>query len=396
MARNISTPVRKWLLVGIASVLAVLTAAGGLFVPTNHAHAQLSCDDPPFDVTNIQRVWDLTDFCTYQEGVYDEIISGGVGRDGIPPIDNPEFESSDSASEWLQPQSPVIAVEIDGDARAYPLAIMTRHEVVNDMFGDLPVAVTFCPLCNSAMVFERSIDGQTLRLGVSGLLRNSDLIMWDDVSQTWWQQLTGEGIVGRYTGRTLTVLPSQVVGFEAFAQQYPDGTVLAPTAGRDYGRNPYVGYDTDDTPFLFLGEADDRLFPTARVLAGVIGGEAIAYPFEALAEESVVNDTVGGFDVIAIWQPGAASALDQSSIDDSRDVGMAALYNRELNGEVLTFFVDDDGLIRDEATNSVWNVFGTATEGELAGSQLRQMAAAPHFWFAWAAFRPETGVYGLE
>lgn len=384
------------ILYGIA-VVAVLLGLGIFWrsEATSTVHAQLSCDNPPFDTSRISSVWDKTDFCKYEEGVYDEIISGGVPRDGIPPIDNPQVESIDAASQWLQPQSPVIAFQLDGIARAYPLAILTRHEIVNDIIGDTPIAVTFCPLCNSAIVFDRRVDGQTLRFGVSGLLRNSDLIMWDDLTQSWWQQFTGEAIVGEHTGKQLTIYPSQVVGFGAFVQQYPEGEVLAP-GGRSYGSNPYVGYDSAPQPFLFRGEPDDRLFPTERVLAGVIGGEPVAYPFPVLAERIVINDTVGGKEVVAIWQPGATSALDQSSIDESRDVGMAALYNRELDGQVLTFSADTDGVIRDDQTGSTWNIFGTAAEGELAGEQLTQELAFPHFWFAWAAFRPDTVIYGQD
>src|SRR5574341_1140126 len=352
-------------------------------------HAQLSCDNPPIDTSRIAQVWNKTDFCKFQEGVFDEIISGGVPRDGIPPIDNPEFESIDAASQWLQPQSPVIAFELNGIAHAYPLAILTRHEIANDVIGDVPVAVTFCPLCNSAIVFDRRVEGETLRFGVSGLLRHSDLIMWDDKTQSWWQQFTGTGIVGTYTDVQLTMLLSQLVSFEAFAAQYPDGEVLA-GSGRGYGSNPYVGYDSSASPFLFPGEPDDRLFPTERVLAGIVDGKPIAYPFSILSEVMIINDTVGSKDVVAIWQPGAASALDQSSIDGSRDVGMAALYNRELDGRVLTFSVDDAGVIHDEQTGSRWNIFGTAVEGQLAGSRLKQEFAFPHFWFAWAAFQPET------
>ncbi len=355
--------------------------------------AQSSCDNPPIDISGLVRVWDRTDFCRYQEGVFDEIISGGVGRDGIPPVDNPTFESIADASTWLQPQSPVIAFELNGMARAYPLAILTRHEIVNDVMSGVPVAVTFCPLCNSAVVFDRTVDGQILRFGVSGLLRNSDLIMWDDMTQSWWQQFTGEGIVGSYTGTELTLLPSQVVGLGAFVEQYPGGEVLS-RGGRTYATNPYVGYDSSAQPFLFRGELDDRLFATERVLGAMIGGEAVAYPFTVLAETVAINDTVGGVDVVAFWQPGATSALDRSSIDDSRDVGMAALYSRELDDQTLTFSVDADGVIRDDQTGSAWNVFGTATGGTLSGSQLRQQFAFPHFWFAWAAFRPETTIYG--
>lgn len=386
------------LIVVYGLVLLAIVIGLGIFWRSESAavvHAQLSCDDPPIDVSGLTRVWDKTDFCQHQEGVFDEIISGGVPRDGIPPIDNPTFESIADASSWLQPQSPVIALEVNGTARAYPLAVLTRHEIANDVIGDEPVAVTFCPLCNSAIVFDRRVEGETLRFGVSGLLRHSDLIMWDDATQSWWQQFTGTGIVGTYTDAQLTILPSQVVSFGAFVEQYPDGEVLQGPRG-GYGTNPYVGYDSSSRPFLFQGQPDDRLFPTERVLAGVIRGEPIAYPFPVLSEEVVINDTVGGQAVVAIWQPGATSALDQASIDESRDVGMAALFSRELDGQTLTFSVDETGAILDDQTGSTWNVFGTATEGELEGKQLQPQFAFPHFWFAWAAFQPDTLIYGSE
>lgn len=375
----------------------MLVAVIGVFLMSQPTptQAQLSCDDPPIDVSNLTRVWNLTDFCQFQEGVFDEILSGGVPRDGIPPIDNPTFESIESANEWLQPQSPVIAVEVNGIARAYPLAILTRHEIVNDNFGDTAVAVTFCPLCNSAIAFDRTVDGEVYRFGVSGLLRNSDLIMWDDKTQSWWQQFTGEGIVGEHTGDLLDIFPTLVVGYSEFVEQFPEGEVLSRN-GRDYGANPYTNYDSSSNPFLFRGDLDERLFATSRVLAGEFDGEAVAYPFETLESETVINDTIGETEVVAFWQPGATSALDQRSIDDSRDVGMAALYNRELDGDMLTFSVNDAGDIVDDQTGSVWNVFGTAVEGELEGSQLQQLRAFPHFWFAWAAFHPETAIYGME
>jgi hypothetical protein len=373
----------------------LLTFMGLLLNISGLAVAQTSCDHPPFDITAITAVWEKTDFCVYREGIFDEIISGGVGKDGIPPMDDPAFESIEAAAAWLQPQSPVIALTLNDEARAYPLAILIWHEIVNDVMGERPVAVTFCPLCNSAMVFDRRVDGQTLRFGVSGLLRHSDLIMWDDVTESWWQQFTGEGLVGEHTGSLLDILPAQVVSFGAFAAQYPDGKVLARSGERDYGSNPYTGYDSTASPFLFQGELDERLPATGRVLAGEIGGKAVAYPFAILAEERVINDTVGGSDVVALWQPGAASALDQSSIDDSRDVGMAALYHRNLDGQVLTFQVDENGIIRDDQTGSTWNIFGTAVAGALRGNQLQQAFAFPHFWFAWAAFEPETRIYGI-
>jgi hypothetical protein len=369
----------------------------GLMALVATTNAQLSCNDPFKGAGTLRfptEFWRRTDFCQHSVP-FSEIRSGGVAPDGIPPIDAPQFETIAAAREWLLDPSPVIALEVDGEARAYPLAILIWHEIVNDEIGGLPVAVTFCPLCNSSIVFERRVGDDVLRFGVSGNLRNSDLIMWDDATQSWWQQVTGEAIVGDYTGTQLQIVPSLVTGFGAFAAQYPGGQVLSRETGfgRGYGRNPYVGYDSEPQPFLFEGELDPRLPATAHILAGVVNGVAVAYPFSALAEAGVINDTVGETPVVALWQPGAVSALDASSIDQSRDVGMAALYSRVLNNQTLTFIVED-GQIRDEQTGSVWNVFGVAVAGELSGSQLETQRAAPHFWFAWAAFRPDTVLYG--
>ncbi len=375
-------------------VLFVLILAPGA------AFAQLTCDNPPAPfndeavLTNWQSVWNLTDVCKSVDGVFNEIMSGGVGRDGIPPIDSPQFDDFEIADQWLQPASPVIALEIDGVARAYPLAILTRHEIANDWIGDNPIAVTFCPLCNSAIVFDRRVGNDTLRFGVSGFLRNSDLIMWDDLTQSLWQQLTGEGIVGAHTGALLDIVPSQLVGYGAFKAQYPAGEVLS-TGGGVYGRNPYVGYDSSTTPFLFRGAPDPRLPATERVLAWAVDDHSIAFPFSRLSAERVVNASFADRDVAVFWQPGAYSALDAARIDQSYDTGMAALFDRNIDGRTLTFQIDEDA-ITDAETGSVWNIFGSAVSGELAGAHLRALNAFPHFWFAWAAFHPDTEVYGLE
>ncbi len=380
----------------LVALIALLVVA---FPGSNSTHAQLSCEDLFADVNiNFSPSGWTTDFCQTTIDM-SEVISGGVPRDGIPPIDNPIFDDVSVATQWLQPQSPVIVVEVEGEARAYPLSILTRHEIVNDEIAGIPVAVTFCPLCNSAMVFDRRVEDDILRFGVSGNLRNSDLIMWDDVTESWWQQLTGEGIVGEFAGTQLTILPSVVFGFGVFEERHPNGMVLSPeTTGRTYGSNPYAGYDSrDPRTFLFRGEVDERLNPTERVIAGIIDAQPMAYPFGLLEAERVVNHTVNETDLVVLWQPGAASALDDRIIDNSRDVGMAAIYAREVDGQTFTFVYDADAEeIRDQQTDSLWNVFGEAVSGELEGTQLRQLLAAPHFWFAWAAFHPETPLYGED
>lgn len=374
--------------------LLILLVIGLWSVPL---HAQ----DDSCAPTNLDtREWDLTDFCRHVDGIYEEIRDVIVPRTrvGIIAIDDPTMETIESASEWLVAQSPVIAVEIDDEARAYPLAILTWHEIANDTINDVPIAVTFCPLCNSSIVYDRRVEGETLLFSVSGKLRNSDLIMYDRETQSWWQQFTGEGIVGTYTGVLLDIVPSRVIGFGQFAEHYPDGQVMSRDTGinRPYGENPYGGYDDSGPIPGFINNVDTRLAATSRVLAGIIGGESIAYPYAILNEHIVINDTVAGVDVVAFWQPGVFSALDSVIINSSDDVGTAGLFSRELDGQVLTFIADENGVVTDEQTGSTWNLFGEAIEGDLAGSQLRQFNAFPHFWFAWAAFYPDTRIYGAD
>jgi hypothetical protein len=360
------------------------------------SRAQPTCADP-FAGVSVRfnpDVWTLTDFCQHSVA-YVEILSGGPPPDGIPPIDDPQFETIAAAQSWLQPQSPVLVVEIEEQARAYPLAILTWHEIVNDRIGDTPVAITFCPLCNSAFAFDRRVDDVVLRFGVSGNLRNSNLLMWDDRTQSWWQQFTGEAVVGAYTGTVLRSYPALITGFGAFAEQYPQGVVLTRMTGvsRPYGQNPYQGYDQTANPFLFTGTLDPRLPATAHVLAGFIGGQGVAYPFDVLRELQVINDIVEDVPLVAFWQGGAASALGDAQIDRGADIGWAALYTRTIGQTVLSFSLDDQRLIRDDQTGSLWNAFGQAVEGTLAGTQLERLVAAPHFWFAWAAFDVDTILY---
>ncbi len=325
---------------------------------------------------------------------YNEIFSGGVPRDGIPPIDDPRFVSVEDADEWLEEKEPVIALEIDGEAKAYPLQILTWHEIANDTLAGVPVSVTFCPLCNSAIVFDRRLDGEVYDFGVSGNLRNSDLIMWDRQTQSWWQQLTGEAIVGQLTGAQLDILPATLTAWQDFKATFPDAQVLSRDTGhrRSYGANPYAGYDeVGRSPFLFFGKEDDRLLPMERVAAVTVGDESAAFPFASLETERVAHHSLGGQDLVVFFKPGARSALDKRSIADSREVGSTGMFLRELDGQTLTFAADGDGFV-DQETETRWNVFGQGVSGPHAGKRLTPVAHANHFWFAWAAFRPDTTV----
>ena len=320
-------------------------------------------------------------------------IRAVIPPDAIPAIDEPRFLSLEEASDWLSAESPVIAFERNGDARAYPLEILTWHEIVNDVVGGEPVIVTYCPLCNSAIAFSRLVDGEERTFGVSGSLRRSDLIMYDRETETLWQQLTGEAIVGQHTGTVLEFLPAQLVSFEEFRAAFEDGAVLSRETGhaRSYGENPYPLYDSTGSTFFPVGEFSDQLSAKERVLALEIAGETVAFPFSALSELVVIEAEVGGEPVVAFWQPGQVSALDDAFIIGSRNVGSAGAFSPLLDGELLRF-ESRDGAITDVGTGSTWDVLGRAVEGPLAGSQLTPLVSGNHFWFAWAVFQPETRV----
>ncbi len=332
---------------------------------------------------------------------YSEILSGGPPKDGIPAIDDPQFVSVEEADEWLEPQEPVVLVQVGEEARAYPIQILMWHEIVNDAVGGVPVTVTFCPLCNTGVAFERTFEGQVLDFGTTGRLRFSNLVMYDRQTESWWQQATGEGIAGEFSGRQLTFVPASMISWADFKAAYPDGTVLSRETGysRNYGRNPYTGYgDVNRSPFLHDGpETPGTLRPMARVVTVDLNGEAVGYPYEVLQEVQVVNDRVGGVPIVVLWAPGTASALDAGSVAGGEDVGAATTFSRELEGQTLTFVFDGDrGWRLDEQTGSEWDVLGRAVSGPLAGSQLTPVVSINHFWFSWAAFRPETRVYSPD
>lgn len=325
-----------------------------------------------------------------------EIESGGVGADaGIPSIHNPEYESLERAADWITPREPVVTLEVGGEARIYPIQILIWHEVVNDELGGEPVLVTFCPLCYTAIAFDRRVDGDVRDFGVSGLLRESDLILYDYQTTTLWQQLTGDAIVGTDAGKRLRFLPAQLVAFEDARAQYPDALVLSRQTGfnRAYGSNPYAGYDDIDSGTIFPTSFDDdgRLPAKAQVLTFEVGEQAVAIPFDRLAAEVVVEATVGGMSVVALWQPGTNAALDARSIPDGRDIGAAGAFRAEVDGRPITFEARD-GLIYDTATGSRWNVLGTAVEGPLTGTRLDPIVSGTHFWFIWSIFKPDTSI----
>ncbi len=271
-----------------------------------------------------RQEWPRTDFSRHSVA-YDEIFSGGPPKDGIPAIDRPSFIPVGDVRD-LAPSEPVISIEIGGEARAYPLRVMIWHEIVNDTVGGTPVAVTWCPLCNSSVVFERRAAGRTLSFGTTGKLRNSDLVMYDRETESWWQQFGGECIVGALLGTQLKYLPARVESVERFRARFPSGRVLVPPdpEARSYGHNPYVGYDRADHPFLFRGAAPEGVPPLARVVA--VGEEA--WTLDLLKEHRRIE----AGDLVITWEAGQSSPLDAAAIDEGRDIGNVVVQRRTGHG----------------------------------------------------------------
>ena len=257
--------------------------------------------------------WPNTDFDRLEIDL-GEVISGGPPKDGIPALSAPEFIAAADETR-LADREPVMSVALPGQtARAYPIRYLMWHEIVNDSIVGVPVLVTFCPLCNTGMVFDPRLDGRALSFGVSGLLRHSDMIMYDRETESWWQQALGQGIVGKHAGRELEQLPALMESWGAFRAAHPDGLVMdEPDWSRNYGSNPYVGYDTS-RPFLYDGENPPHgIDPLERVVR--VGNRA--WPMTRLAKAGEIREA----GLVLSWSEGQASALDSSAIGGGREVG---------------------------------------------------------------------------
>ncbi len=269
--------------------------------------------------------WPRTDF-KKTSVEYGKIMSGAPQKDGIPSIDNPRFTDVRKVKR-LKSTVPVISFTLNGESKAYPLGILMRHEIVNDRVGGVPVAVTYCPLCNAAIVFDAKLDGKVLDFGTTGKLRNSDLVMYDRQTESWWQQFLGEGIVGSMTGKKLKMLPSRIEAFGRYKKAHPNGKVLLSAfPGRGFGDNPYVGYDGSPHPFLYRGPLPSGIPALMRVVA--VGDEA--WSIALLRQKKRIE--VG--DLVLTWEAGQNSALDTRDISKGKDVGNVVVKRKTGSGLV--------------------------------------------------------------
>ena len=283
-----------------------------------------------------------------------EFQSGGPPKDGIPAIDHPHFTQARRV-DWLENREPLILLRLRGETRGYPLQILVWHEIVNDRVGGAPVAVTFCPLCNTAIAFDRLLGERVLSFGTTGKLRDSDLVMYDRSTESWWQQFSGDALVGTLAGSELRQLPARIVSWSEFRRMHPSALVLDRHTGfaRSYGENPYGGYDdVASPPFFGARNGDDhRLLPKERVVYVQVGEEAYAVPFAKLAAVRRISIDSDAGQLVVRWHPGVASALDAATIAEGRSVGAADVT---LDGRPVPF--------------------------------------SEPFWFAVAAFRPDVEI----
>jgi hypothetical protein len=385
---------------GLLASIALGTAlagcgASGSHTSSRHSGVPSSVGDgePGVPIAALRDQGWTTDFSRHSVAL-SEFQPGGPPRDGIPPIDHPKIVSIAEGDRFLTPREPVIVVSVGGQTRAYPERILVWHEIVNDLLGGEPIAVTYCPLCNSAIAFDRRIGGRTFTFGTTGMLRNSDLVMWDRQTQSWWQQFTGTALVGSLTGQQLRPLDAQVLSWEMFKATYPAGTVLSQHTGfdRPYGTNPYVGYDEQPATF-FTGRTDPRLPAKERVVAIFGAGGTAVVPFSTLARTPVIAGHVGRTQFVVFYRLGVVSALDAERIADSRDMGTAAVFENRLGKRSLTFRAGPrDGAFTDVQTGSRWDLTGVAVAGPLRGQRLSPVRHDEQYWFALAAFVPRASL----
>jgi len=323
-------------------------------------------------------------------------------RRSFPTIDYPAFMAKNEGLKNFYHKEPVIAVCIGGRAKAYPLNMLTTHEISNDTLAGVPLLATYCPLCNASVVYDRRIkhegEEHLLEFEVSGMLRKSDMVMADKATESWWQQLSGKGLVGDYAGAELRIIPSQVITVEEFFDRFPEGKILSThTKYRErYGKNPYSSYDDKDgrpmNMFFNHEHIDRRLPPMQRVVNVEVNDAFKVYPLPTVAEAKVLHDRFEGVRIVLFYRPSAVSVLDKTNIRDSRTVGtVTALYPQV--GDTELTFTSSGPHFQDKETGSTWDVTGYCVKGTHQGVQLRKHLYGMHFAFAWLAFHPETEIY---
>jgi hypothetical protein len=311
----------------------------------------------------------------------DQIVSGGPPPDGIPSVDNPKFISVKEADGFLEDAELVVGVNINGDTRAYPLQILVWHEIVNDNVGGIPVAITYCPLCFTNQVFNRTLeDGNVVEFGTSGKLYNSNLVMYDRLSESLWSQALAQGIVGKYAGVKLQRIPFDLANWKEWKELYPESKVLSRDTGssRPYGADPYGGYYTNSEVLFPVSNRDDRLGLKEIIIGLENDGQYKAYKLQDIEDKRIINDEINNKSISLF----------------SLFPFMVRAFDPVIDYQALQFkYNPQNSTFVDLQTGSEWNFEGIAINGELKGKELIRLPYDEGFWFEWVTFHPKTEVY---
>jgi len=305
-------------------------------------------------------------------------ISVGLPEGAIPEINNPVFITADNVT-YPHDDDIVIGVFYNDVAKAYPLNILSWHEVVNDNFSGKPVAITYCVFCRTAIAYESKVSGKALTFRITGLLYNANDILVDIQTRSYWQQITGESIMGDEIGRNLTKIPTEMTTWGLWKAKYPETLLLSANTGfdRDYTINPYIGYEESENTQYFPKTEDKTLFVKDIVYGVSFNDGSKAYPKNNMTAAGLINDSVGKEKLLVLHD---------------KDLDVVKIFNRVLKSTELNFELKD-GRIIDTNTNSVWNYDGVAIDGSLKGNKLKRVDAVQSFWYVWAGFYPQTAVY---
>ena len=300
-----------------------------------------------------------------------KILSGGPPKDGIPSIDNPKFETAEEADKWLKDDDLILGLNYNGVVKAYPHRILNWHEIVNDFANGERVLITYCPLCRTGIAFKPIVNDQEIEFGTSGKLYNSELIMYDRLTDSYWPQSLGMAVVGPSTGKILEKVPLDTVRWKDWKKVHPDTEVLSRTTGfiRDYNRNPYGGIQKSDRVSFPLSNEDSRLKPKVIIYGAEFDGIAKAYSENDVQQEKLINDAVGGIPIVVVWY---------------NDLNTVKIFERSFENQTLQFSLEGNE-IKDQDGNT-WTVQDML-------DKLKIVDTFGHFWFAWAAFFPETELY---
>jgi len=300
-----------------------------------------------------------------------KILSGGPPKDGIPSLDNPKFQPANEGDTWLKDDDLILGLDYKGTVKAYPHRILNWHEIVNDKINGEKVLITYCPLCRTGIAFKPVVDGEEVEFGTSGKLYNSELIMYDRKTDSYWPQSLGIAVIGPATGQILEKIPLDTVRWVDWKKVHPDTEVLRKQTGfiRDYDRNPYAGIQKSDRVSFPLSNTDSRLPPKVIIYGAEFDGVAKAYTEDDVKAAGVINDAVNGIPIVVVWYD---------------DLNTVKIFERKLDGETLRFEIKNNKII--DGNDSEWTVNDMKEKLEIVDT-------FGHFWFAWAAFYPETDVY---